>query len=252
MNEYRDVIDEIRQLREELADLLVRDCELRFFVCPRLDREYTLFIGMFEYQIYKYQFRTLCLRKELEMLSAGRKVSDRDRRNIEREYEQLRLKAEEMLKHIRECLAEDGYVDDRVQLNALYREVLCKVHPDLNDRYNEKRNEYLQNAQRAYRKGRVYLLKELAQQTAGFIVTDYALEKDAAVIYEARNRLKEKTAKLREAVYDTEHSYPYDKKELLSTEQNVRARQKELNHKIYDLKEEAEYYFRKLGELNNG
>ena len=70
------------------------------------------------------------------------------------------------------------------------------------------------------------------------------------VIVIIRNRLKEKTEKLREAVYDTEHSYPYDKKELLSTEQNVRARQTELNHKIYDLKEEAEYYYRKLGDLN--
>lgn len=252
MNDFTVLIDEIEQYRKELADLIVRDCELRFFVCPRLDTEYTLFIGMFEYQIYKYQFSTLCLRKELEMRSAGQKVAERDKRNIEKEYEQLRRKAEELLNHIRECLNDSGYVDDRSELNRLYEEVLHKVHPDLNEHYNEKRNEYLQKAETAYKKGRVYLLKELAQQTSGFTVTDYRYEKDAAVIYEARNRLRKKTEELRAKVYKTEHSYPYDKKELLATEESVRARQTELNRRIYDLKEEAEYYYRKLGELNNG
>ena len=229
---------------------MVRESELRFFVCPRLDTQYTLFIGMFEYQIYKYQFSVLCWRKELELRSTGHRVGERERRKTEEEYATLRTKADELLKHIRECLAEDEYVEDRTEINDLYEQILLKVHPALNDYHNENRNDILQQAEKAYRKGRKYLLKSLAELADGFIIRDYDRETDDEIVFEARNSLREKCAELEKKVSEMENSYPYTQKDFLSDEGRVRERQNTLNRKVYDLKEEAEYYYRKLGELN--
>ena len=62
--EYQHLLDEIKELKKNLSDILFQHDELKYTVCENIKTKYMLSLGAIEYKLYEANCEFLRLRRK--------------------------------------------------------------------------------------------------------------------------------------------------------------------------------------------
>jgi hypothetical protein len=234
MPDYAPHQQEIRALKQELADLFLEHHDLAFHQRGRIEAEYMMKIGSLEYKAFELQCKVQRLQRKIELISAAIK----SRELIEMSQIDVRLVGEfsdrnERLSEFmgrmnaamgRRFPGEPSNSASSAELRGLYAVLVKKLHPDLHPVQNEGTVQLFSRAVEAYKNAALGELRAIAAA-----VEDRKELMDAPVgsmdsLLNAKERLRDKIAALRETIGNIKSSYPYNQKALLEDEKRLRER----------------------------
>jgi hypothetical protein len=258
MPDYGKHQEEIRALKQELADLLLEQHELEFHERRRIEAEHMAKIGSLEYKAFELQCKALRLERKHELIAeaaASRELVELSQieARLIGEFSARNEKLSELALGMNAALGRppSGAAADGGdgELRRLYGVLLKKLHPDLNPVQNEKTEALFSAAVKAYRNA---ALDELRLISAG---TEERKElMDAPVgsmdrLLKTKERLRERIAALQRSVGEMKNSYPWNKKDLLDDDTKLREKTAGLVGQITKLRKTCGDLEKRIAEL---
>ena len=259
--EYLKLIEEIKQLKEDIASLYEEKDELVYHTCKNIETEYMSKVGVLEYKLYEFQCKILRLKRKIELyqINIYRQEVPNEKEIEEKldiEYKEYEKKLNKMSNDIQEALNRKNYSvlseEDGKELKNIYRKLIKKLHPDLNKENSEKNKNIFLQVTRAYENGDLGALKNLD------LLTDEVVEKENIEIGEfeelkkSKARYKGIVKELLKTIKNIKESYPYNKKEFLKSDILVQKKKEELKQEMEMYKEVYVNLEKILKELKGG
>lgn len=251
--------DEMKKLREELESLILEEDNLIYIECENIRTKYIREFGSKEYKILKLSLSYQKLRRKIEVLQAklnrketiSREFLNRLDRDIEKEFQKY-------LEELNVKLEEINWADDRFGLDKItgqelidfkkkYKELVKKLHPDLNPTIDSKMLEIFYKVVDAYKNGWSEIIDLYYELIV--LADDYNAEDDRLNYKAEIGRLKEKIEKIKASIADIKNSYPYIYKDLLDSPQETQNHKKELDDLIESYKRSNKYLEDRLKEI---
>lgn len=154
--------EKIRRLKNDLEALLLEREHLRSVICVNIQREYTLVFGGLEYQIYKASCDYLRLRRKKELIQAKKNRRERiDLKAVEarldEEFRDYKKKLDEKMAEVNRALKASAMEflseEETKAIKKLYKQLVKRLHPDLNPSSTEAEIELFYRATEAYKRG---------------------------------------------------------------------------------------------------
>ncbi len=152
--EYLKLIEEVKQLKEDIANLYEEKDELLYHTCKIIETEYMSKVGVLEYKLYEFQCKILRLKRKIELyqININRQEVPNEKEieeKLDAEYKEYEKKLNKMSNDIQEALDRKNCSflseEDGKELKNIYRRLIKKLHPDLNKESSEKnKNLFLQ------------------------------------------------------------------------------------------------------------
>lgn len=244
--EYANLIKQITQLKNDIADLYQEKDELLYHICKNIEAEYMSKIGTLEYKLYEFYCKILRLRRKIELyrvyINRQEKINKEEiERKLDEEYkkyeEQLQKMSADLAKSLDRLNGKELSEDDVKELKSIYRKLIKKLHPDLNKNLKERDLFILLQVTKAYENGDLETLKNLE------LLTSEITEKEEVEIGELEELRKTKefyttiVEKLLENIKEIKESFPYNKKDFLKSKVLVDKRVKELKEEMEEHKD---------------
>lgn len=233
--EYKKLIEEVKQLKEDIASLYEEKEELIYHTCKIIETEYMSKIGVLEYKLYEFQCKLLRLKRKIELYQM--KINRQEIPNENEIEEKLNKMANDIQDSLNRINFEFLSETDSKELKNIYRKLIKKLHPDLNKENNEKNKKLFLQVTRAYEHGDLETLKNLE------LLTDEITEKDEKEI-DGLEELKQSKIKyetiineLLQLISKIKDSFPYNKKEFLKSNILVEKKKEELKKEMEQYKE---------------
>ncbi|GHV78509.1 hypothetical protein AGMMS49944_03000 [Spirochaetia bacterium] len=249
----------IRELKQELAALILEQHELEFHTRKAAEAEYMLKLGSLEYKAFELNCKVLRLRRKHELISAA--VKSRELIEVSRidaqlvtEFNAQNEKLSESIGWVNEALAHrfSGNIlseDTAVELRSLYAVLLKKLHPDLHPVQNEETEKLFSAAVEAYRNADVSRLKALCVS-----VEDRKELMDVTVgsmdnLLHTEQQLQGMIGTLRKAIGAIKNSWPCNQKDLLEDEERLWERSGAVIGRITEYRKTCGDLEKRLAEL---
>lgn len=245
-SEYLKLIEEVKQLKEDIASLYEEKDELVYHICKNIETEYMSKIGVLEYKLYEFQCKILRIKRKIELyqlkINMQEKPNEKEiEEKLDIEYKEYEKKLNKMSNDLQDALNRKNYgilsEKNSKELKSIYRKLIKKLHPDLNKENSEKSKNLLLQVTRAYENGDLETLKNLE------LLTDEIMEKENIEIGEL-DELKQSKEKykiiineLLESIKKIKDSFPYNKKDFLNNDILVQKRKSELKKEMEMCKE---------------
>lgn len=158
----------VRKLKEDLEALLLEREHLRSVVCVNIQREYTLVFGGLEYRLYKAFCDYLRLRRKKDLLQAKKNRQERiDLKAVEaqldEEFRDYKKKLDEKMEEVNQALKASSMEflseEEMKTIKKLYKQLVKRLHPDLNPSATEAEIELFYRATEAYKRGDLRALR---------------------------------------------------------------------------------------------
>ncbi|ASS38338.1 V-type ATP synthase subunit I domain-containing protein [Mogibacterium pumilum] len=237
--------EEVDWARTELSMALLEYDELRFVVCKNLEANYFAEFGAIEYKLYEAQCLEARLRRKIELIQAKKNRQEKiDFSEIEalldEEFEDYKRELEEQLEKINEAIERKNlerlYKEESKELKTLYRQIVKALHPDLNPDLSEVKLELFNNAVQAYKKGDLETIKTISI-IANDEIPAYEHEDVRVHLLKEKERILQKSARVRAAIEVVREEFPYNIQEILESEEAIEAKKKELEKGLVEFKE---------------
>ena len=160
--------DKIQELKKILENLVLEKDTLQYVVCENIKNKYILAFGSLEYRIYKAYCKYLRLRREKELIQAKKNRQEnfqmKDIENqLDEEFREYNKKLDEKIEEINTALKRsksEVLTDKETDLiKKLYRNIVKRLHPDLNPSVTDAQKELFYNATEMYKSGDIDSLK---------------------------------------------------------------------------------------------
>ncbi|MDR1731080.1 MAG: hypothetical protein LBR61_03205 [Synergistaceae bacterium] len=252
--EYERLSGEVKALRENLASLVYERDELELHVCKDIEMEYMLKIGSLEYRVYEAECRVLRLRRKIELIQARlnrqEPVNPQDiEKQLDAEYAEYVEKLQERMRAIDEALQRNrgGWLSagDTADVKRLYRQLIRRLHPDLNPNATKEEQRLFSMAVSAYKNGDLPALKtiSLLLEETNPQATDMGSLDDLRA---QRDALSEQCAALTRSIEEIKSSFPCNQKAFLKDARRVEERVGELEELLETYRRTCAEYERKV------
>ena len=134
------------------------------------------------------------------------------------------------------------------QLRKIYRELVKKLHPDLNPDLSEKKKNLFQHTLSAYENGNLKTLREISILLEDD-KKDFEENDSMTNLYKDKERLEEILKNLIDYIAKVKISYPFTLKEILDDEKKIEARRMYFSDSIEDSKASIQVYESRIKEL---
>lgn len=166
--EYEELAKEEKLLREELTRFIAIQDELVYHTCPNIEARYMEAVGMLEAKILEFKIDILAIKRKSELIRS--KLNRREvvilteiDNTIEKEYkeyyEQVQKTLKEAEKSVGRLSGEFLSEQDTAELKKTYKNIVKRLHPDLNPECDENDIMLFHKAVSAYENGDVEALK---------------------------------------------------------------------------------------------
>lgn len=261
--EYAKLIEEIKQLKEDIASLYEERDELIYHVCKNIETDYMSRIGFLEYKLFEFQWEILRIKRKIELyqmkINRQEKPIEKEiEKQLDEEYKEYDEKLNRMSEELNEALERKNYgvlsEEDSLELKRIYRKLIKKLHPDLNEEYNEKDKTLLLQVKKAYENGDLETLRNLE-----ILVSDISENENIEIgeIDELRKSKEKYELIVKDLLKDIKkikESFPYNQKEFLKSDILVNKKKDELKNEIDMCKEiysELEEILKQIKGENN-
>lgn len=154
--------EKIQKLKKTLEDLVFERDNLKFVICENIKTEYMLTFGSLEYRIYKSYCKYLRLKRKRDMIQAKKNrqekiiIEDIDTK-LDEEFCDYKKKLDEKVEEINDALERSkGEIlsdEDSKFLKKTYKNIVKKLHPDINPSVTKAEKELFYHATEAYKDG---------------------------------------------------------------------------------------------------
>ncbi len=239
--------EQLESLKTELSKLISDRDFLINTVKPDLEMQYHVCIGKEQYQLYLVRNEVLRLRRKIEMIQAALnrgEVPDLQKieRNLDTELQKWKEEVLELQRKIKEAHERENSprlsADDSRELKKLYRRLVRRLHPDINEDLPDNFKYIWARVLEAYKNGDLEEMQTLAlfsteQETSAADVS--TMEQLAADIDNLRGKI-ERFLKILSTMQD---EFPFNMKKNLEDPSWVESEQEAIS------KEMKEYQLRK-------
>ena len=138
------------------------------------------------------------------------------------------------------------------EIKSLYRQIVKRLHPDVNPDAGEKEKELLNQANEAYRRGDLEWMRRIWDEISGGEVHEEDYEdtpEGIAALKEKIRLFEERCQRLREEIAQIKQSFPYNQKLLLENEEALNRKVETLRQELKELRELDEQLCRHIDEL---
>lgn len=258
--EYEILKTEIEKLHKDLTALIMEKDELLYHICPNIESDYMLKIGILEYKAFEFQCKILRIKRKTELIQ--QKFNRQEvvvisliEEQLNKEYAEYEAKLKEKLDSINNAvaIAELGVLSDRdtKELKRIYRKIVRRLHPDMNPNLTESEQKLFLNAVAAYKNGDLKMLKslEILIDEASDDIEDYS---PIEILKNKKETLKNYIDSLVKNIEKIKNSFPYNQKVFLMNDKRIEEKKRELNEIIKQYKEMYKHYEEKLSALLGG
>ncbi len=234
-------------LRNRYTSLQLKRDSMLHTESPNLQALYLSRIGYLQYDLFAVETDIARLKMEAKLIQGyinRNKAIDFGavQEELEEATETFREQLEEQQAKIQaahEYLAAPHLdVKEHAEFKRLYRDIVKRLHPDLNDHLTDEEKRLFVEAQDAYRWGDLEMMRALHEQVTSMeiaVPVSSDLADEVSRLRKLVDELSEKLRKLRE-------EFPFNQRELLEDEHKIAERQAELHKQIADKKQEREEY----------
>lgn len=154
--------ERIQELKKTLEDLVFERDNLKFVICENIKTEYMLTFGSLEYKLYKAYCKYLRLKRKRDMIQAKKNRQEKIKmevidKKLDEEFADYKKKLDEKIDEINHALerskAELLSEEDARLLKKLYKNIVKRLHPDINPFITDGEKELFYNATEAYKDG---------------------------------------------------------------------------------------------------
>lgn len=154
--------EKIQELKKTLENLVFERDNLKFVICENIKTEYMLIFGSLEYRIYKSYLKYLRLKRKKDLIQAKKNrqekiiIEDIDTK-LDEEFCDYKKKLDEKVEEINHALDRSkGEIlsdEDSKFLKKTYKNIVKKLHPDINPSVTKAEKELFYHATEAYKDG---------------------------------------------------------------------------------------------------
>lgn len=237
--------DKIQKLKKALENLVLEKDTLEYVVCENIKTEYMLAFGSLEYRIYKAYCKYLRLRRKKELIQIKKnRQEDFQMEDIENqldeEFREYNKKLEEKIEEINAALkrSKDEVLTDKEAdlIKKLYRDIVKRLHPDLNPSVTDAQKELFYNATDMYKSGDLDSLKIIHD-----IVCSEEKKDDVNLhgkfLQEEIKRLENLVVKIQDDIELTKSTPPYTWSVYFEDEKKKAEKLKELDQELKSFNE---------------
>lgn len=239
--EYLKLIEEVKQLKEDIANLYEEKDELLYHTCKIIETEYMSKVGVLEYKLYEFQCKILRLKRKIELyqININRQEVPNEKEieeKLDAEYKEYEKKLNKMSNDIQEALDRKNCSflseEDGKELKNIYRRLIKKLHPDLNKESSEKNKNIFLQVTRAYENGDLETLKNLELLTNEIVEKENIETGEFEELKNSKVKYEKIVKELLETIKKIKESYPYNKKEFLKSDILVQKKKEELSQQM--------------------
>lgn len=210
---------QLRQVRKELAEMLFEQQQLLLVAGPNLEARYQTLIGRYQTELQDLQLRARRHKRSLEMLRAAHQLGQSlDRAEMDQQLDKelwewkrrltdLQDKQEAAEQRLRKLRSPDS----SAVLRSLYRQLVKRLHPDLNPEQSAQDQQMWFETQQAYQWGDWARLETLVAIS----------DEDYPETPEELQRLQLRSTELAEALVELRGRFPYNLASHLEDEEWV-------------------------------
>ncbi len=257
--QYAALREQFELLKTELSKLISDRDYLLNTVKPDLEAQYYLRIGKHQYRLFLIRNEVLRMRRKVELIQACvNRGEDPDLKRIERDLdEELQKWREEVLElsrkikqaEFQEKLPRLSFEKSR-ELKKLYRELVRKLHPDINEHLPHNFKYLWERVLTAYECGD---LEEL--QTLSLLLVDQEMATPERSTLEQLKadieQLKQKINTLLEKLSKIKSDFPFSYREKLADARWIETQQEEIAKQIEIFRSQEQVYSGLLENLLN-
>lgn len=235
--------EEVRQLTDELVDLIVENDEMVEVEQERISDRYLTFFGAVECRMAQAEYHLHRLERKLEMIR-GRgllpgsaelaQVEHRLDRELENELAQVEEKRRGMTGMLRRRRIDHSDNTPTREFRKTYTAIVRRTHPDLHDDLTEESFRHYDCARQALRSGDFLSCLMLMYMYGDAEIVDERRRSTPALMQE-RAGLLDKLSAMRETLHRQQESFPFCMQAMLEDEQQRAAHARKLEEQLDSL-----------------
>lgn len=238
------------QLREVLTELLAQRDDLLQHQAVHLKNSYTLALGGLEYKILEVNTRVRRLERQIELArQALNRRQKPDWQEIEERLEGELAQYQELLKEkIKELEKALDFTkravplsdEEALELKKLYRQLVRRLHPDLNPNLSPAQQALFRRILEAYSQGDLLSLRLLSQLSDEGL-EDQAHSSSLDELEREHERLEEERQELAQQIAKILGRFPFTVAQLLEDPAQLQKRRQELQEQLDSLHQRESY-----------
>jgi hypothetical protein len=256
--EYLSLKNILEELKDILTERIAKKDDLIFHECKNIETVYMLKIGYLEFKIFEIKLNIRKIKKEVILIQKQINLQkDVDlnliRNQIEIEFEKYILELEEKGAKLNIALNRTEHEklskQEAHELQKIYRELILKLHPDLNDTLNENEKNLFFKVMEAYESAdlnKLKVLKVLASDTSKDADDD---ENSIDKLKNDIDLLEIRLGLIDKEIDEIKNSYPYTKKDLLIDNEKLEKNKEILEDELINHMEILNKYKKKRDNL---
>lgn len=242
-DEYQELKKKSEEYAEKLSELIEEYSYIISHEYNKILTEYILKIGALECEEFEIYIKIETLKRKIQFITAF--INRGEVPNLSTIEEQLekdfyeydnKLQTMEEDLELAKILEATEYLslEDVVELKRLYKNLVKKLHPDVNTNATEKENTLWFQALEAYQNGNLEMLGSLTDivDTTMKDPIDSEIENALEIVRGRCDRLNEKIEAYIIKIVEIKNTFPFDKIDFLKDESQVKARKEELKEAI--------------------
>lgn len=234
-------------LRNRYAALQLKRDTMLHTERPNLQALYLSRIGYLQYDLFSIETDIARLKMEAKLIQSY------INRNAAINFDEVDQELEEATKMFHEQLEEQQarikaaheYLaaprlneKEHAEFKRLYRDIVKRLHPDLNNHLTAEEKELFVEAQQAHKWGDLEMMRTLHEQLTNMEISTPVSSDLADEVGRLKKLVEEQSEKLRKL----REEFPFNQRDLLDDEHKIAERQAELRKQIADKKQEREEY----------
>ena len=241
--------EDVSALEKELGKVILEQDEMVTAVKPNLEAEYQKTIGYKELECLEYEITARRLKRKVEVIQAAVNrqetiAIEKVEKQLDDEFQEWYEKIDDQYQKVKEAQSRiEGLMSDEEneEFKKLYRQLVFKLHPDLNPNQSKDEINLWHQVQLTYQSGD---LEEMRSLMIILEVRDGVVELPSSkdILEKRKTKLTEQIQKIINKLSGMENEFPFNMADKLADKEWMSAKLEEIDGQIRHWEDKRKEY----------